>query len=196
MWKQKETGKVSKDMKLFEDQIHPIYKDLYRFIYSIVRSQALAEDALQNTLEKAYKSLQQLKDQGKFKTWIYTIARNETFTLLRKYKRENLAEADNVEINWLFDKEQMLPEEYVSNIEMREYLIEIVNQLKPEFRDIIILRYYADLSLEEISTALNVKINTVKTRHMRAKEKIAKELKKTYLFEYKKQINSTRGRWN
>lgn len=179
------------DMKLFEEQVHPIYKDLFRYIYSIVRNSALAEDTLQNTLEKAYKSMASFEGRSKFKTWIYTIARNESITLLRKYRRENLT--GGLQLDMLCSGEQLLPEEHIINAELRDQVVETINRLRPEYRDLIILRYYGGLSIEEISIALNVKINTVKTWHMRAKEKIAQELKEHYFFKDECQANPVKG---
>lgn len=192
LWKPGGTKKsLASDLKLFEEQIHLIYKSLYRYIYSIIRNPALAEDALQNTLEKAYKSFAALKDKNKFKTWMYSIARNETITLLRKYARESLTE--EVEINKFFSEKQLLPEDYVINGEIRSHIVEMINQLKPEFRDLILLRYYAEMSLEEISAILNVKINTVKTRHMRAKEKMAEKLRESDILNDERRVNFIRG---
>lgn len=179
-------------MKLFEEQLHPIYKGLYSYIYSIVRNPVLAEDILQNTLEKAYKSISTLQQQKKFKSWIFTIAKNEAMTLVQKYRREFLVDAPQQDI--LMNEEQLLPEQLVLNKEIRSVIIEIINSLKPEFRDILILRYYAELSLDEISKVLNIKINTVKTRHMRAKQKIINELKNKELFKDHKYILAEGGK--
>ncbi|WHH60207.1 RNA polymerase sigma factor [Petroclostridium sp. X23] len=188
----RKSKKVLQDMKLFEEQLHPIYKGLYSYIYSIARNPVLAEDILQNTLEKAYRSMSTLQQQNKFKSWIFTIAKNETMTLLQKYRRESLVDIPQQDV--LMHDQQLLPEHLVLNKEIRQTVIQIINSLKPEFRDILILRYYSELSLDEISKVLNIKINTIKTRHMRAKQKIVNELKKQELFKDHKYILAEGGK--
>lgn len=167
--------KKKDNMKLFEEKIYPIYKELYRFISCITRNETLAEDALQNTMEKAYGSIASLREPDKFKAWIFTIAKNETITLLRKYRRDTVMVCDNIDAE--VEDTKLLPDELMINNEVRDYIIELINQLKPEYRDIILLRYYTDLSLQEIADVLNTNLNTVKTRHKRAKTKIAMKLK-------------------
>jgi RNA polymerase sigma-70 factor (ECF subfamily) len=133
-----------------------------------------------------------LQQQNKFKSWIFTIAKNETMTLLQKYRRESLVDIPQQDV--LMHDQQLLPEHLVLNKEMRQTVIQIINSLKPEFRDILILRYYSELSLDEISKVLNIKINTIKTRHMRAKQKIVNELKKQELFKDHKYILAEGGK--
>jgi len=184
MWGQSKNREESEKLKLFEEQIHPLYNRLYRTIFAIVRNHASAEDVLQNTLEKAYVSLPDLRDKTKLNAWISTIAKNEAISYLRKYRKETLA--DSMETMTAFfpvNSIYMLPDELLIRNEVYDKVVSIINNLSPKYRDVVILRYYADLTLEEIAASLNISVNTVKTRHRRLKGKIYKELLQSGLID-------------
>jgi RNA polymerase sigma-70 factor (ECF subfamily) len=162
--------KSNKRKKHFEEQISIIYKDLYKFIYSIIKNQNLTEDILQQTLMKAYGKFNALKDIKKFKSWIFTIAKNESLLWIKKYNREIPSEDTYLEL--IEDSSEDIPEELLIKREIKEQVIESIKILDPVNREIIYLRYYCDLTLNEIALILNLNINTVKTKHKRAKNKI------------------------
>ena len=162
--------KSNKRKKHFEEQISKIYKELYKFIYSIIKNQNLAEDILQQTLMKAYEKFDKIQDIKKFKPWIFTIAKNESISWIRKYNREIPSEDNYLEL--LVGSSEDIPEELLIKRETKEQIMESIKMLNPVDQDIIYLRYYHDLSLNEIALILNLNENTVKTKHKRAKEKI------------------------
>ena len=162
--------KSNKSKKHFEEQISIIYIDLYKFIYSIIKNQNLAEDIFQQTLMKAYEKFDTIKDITKFKSWIFTIAKNESLSWIRKYNREIPSEDTYLEL--LGGSSEDIPEELLIKRETNEQIKEIIKILNPVDQEIIYLRYYCDLNLNEIALILNLNINTVKTKHKRAKNKI------------------------
>ncbi|MGH4119288.1 RNA polymerase sigma factor [Clostridium sp.] len=162
--------KPNKRKKHFEDQISIIYKELYKFIYSIIKNQNLAEDILQQTLMKAYEKFDTLQDIKKFKSWIFTIAKNESLSWIKKYNREIPSEDAYLEL--LGSSSKDIPEELLVKSEIVEQVKESIKMLNPVDQEIIYLRYYYDLSFNEIALILNLNENTVKTKHKRAKKKI------------------------
>jgi RNA polymerase sigma-70 factor (ECF subfamily) len=179
-------------MKPFKDMISPIYEGLYKYIYSIVGNKQMAEDAMQTTLINAYTHISGLRDSQKFKTWIYTIAKHEAFNIIRKYRRE--VAVDTIENELLDDVEYNTPEEYIIDSELKDAVVEAVNTLNNEERDIINLRYYAELSFSEIAEILDINPNTIKTHHRRIKEKIYKYLlDKEYIKDNHKNENVIKG---
>ncbi|MGK0468940.1 RNA polymerase sigma factor [Clostridium sp.] len=162
--------KSNKRKKQFEEQIYIIYRDLYKFIYSIVKNQNLTEDVLQQTLMKAYENFDKIEDIKKIKSWIFTIAKNESLSWIRKYNRE--IPSENTYLELLDGSSEDIPEELLVKRETNEQIKEIIKMLNPVDQEIIHLRYYCDLNLNEIALILNLNINTVKTKHKRAKNKI------------------------
>jgi RNA polymerase sigma-70 factor (ECF subfamily) len=158
----------------FDELIAPVYISLYNYIYCILRNRTLAEDAVQETMVKAYKNINKLKDQSKFKSWIFTIGRNESINILRKYRREVLS--DDVACTSAYD-DFYFPEDFALKAEIKEFLVASVNSLDSQDRDIIILKYYVGLTLQDIAGILNINSNTVRTRHRIIKKRLYDELK-------------------
>jgi RNA polymerase sigma-70 factor (ECF subfamily) len=166
--------KFNKRKKHFEEYISVVYKELYKFIYSIIKNQNLAEDMLQQTLLKAYEKFDTIQDIEKFKSWIFTIGKNESLSWIRKYNREIPSEAAYLEL--LGGSSEDIPAELLIKREINEQVKESIKMLNAVDQEVIYLRYYYDLSLNEISLILNLNVNTVKTKHKRAKEKIYNHL--------------------
>jgi RNA polymerase sigma-70 factor (ECF subfamily) len=162
--------KPNKRKKHFEEQISIVYKELYKFIYSIIKNQNLAEDILQQTLMKAYEKFDTLQDIKKFKSWIFTIAKNESLSWIKKYNRE--IPSTDIYLDLLEGSSADIPEELLITSEIKEQVKKSIKILNPIDQEIIYLRYYYDLSLNEIALILNLNENTVKTKHKRAKKKL------------------------
>jgi RNA polymerase sigma-70 factor, ECF subfamily len=167
------------EAQLYERFIALTYRDIYRFIYVIVRNSHLAEDVLQETLIQGYKHFSDLKDKDKFKAWMCTIAKREALKALKKYLREQNTEHE--EIEKVVNKDFYMHDFMKSSPELHDQLSDIINSFDGESRDIIYMVYYADLSLNEISVILNININTVKSKHRRIKQRIYRELVKRKL---------------
>lgn len=166
---------LNSNIKHFEELIAPIYEKLYKYIYCIVRNGPMAEDAMQNTLLNAYGHMSELRDEEKFSSWIFTIGKRESINILRVYKREVYIDfADSDTCNY---KSFAYPDDFILDIEKKDAVVKIINNLKPRDRYIVLLRYYSDLPLQEIAEILNVNYNTIRTRHKIIKKKIYEELK-------------------
>ena len=164
-------------LKLFENKSTEIYKDLYRFIYSILKNKELTEDVLHDTLIKGYAKFHTLKDIDKFKSWMISIAKNESIATINKYKRETPCEDVFIDI---ISVNEDIPENILLNNEIKLYIKNSINSLDPIDREIINLRYYCDLNFTEIALVLNMNVNTVRTKHMRAKMHMQKYLIKKF----------------
>jgi len=162
--------KSNKREKHFEEQMSIVYKELYKFIYSIIKNQNLTEDILQQTLMKAYEKFDAIQDIKKFKPWIFTIAKNESLSWIRKYSRE--IPSEDTYLGVLGGSSEDIPEELLIKNETKKQVIEAIKTLNSVDQEIIHLRYYWDLTLNEIALILNLNENTVKTKHKRAKQKI------------------------
>lgn len=163
------TRTLAGDQLAFE-QIFESYKNLvYRAAYLILDDASEAEDALQETFLKAYRSLGKYNPaKGAFTTWLYRITVNHCLSQRSRLKR-------------IF-RSQKGPEEVVS-ARMEDDLAEgqalegALARLSPKLRSILVLRFFLDLSYAEIAQVLNVPLGTVKSRLNLALEKARTEIR-------------------
>jgi RNA polymerase sigma-70 factor (ECF subfamily) len=160
------------------------YSDaIYRIGLKMTGQADDAEDVLQETFIKAFKSLKSFQGKSQLSTWLYRIALNEALMLLRKRKPESpIFTADEetdsaiglpVEniVDWCY-----LPEETLLTQETRQKLDDGIKNLPENLRTVFILRDLEDLSTAETAQTLNLTENNVKTRLLRARLKIREEL--------------------
>ena len=126
----------------------------YRYAFTYVHHRELAMDMVQNSFVKAIEQIHTLRNPAAMKTWFYRILTNECLQMLRKVKREELSESCSIY------EEIYLEKAYEPAIE----LYEAIRQLSPETQTIIMLHYYEEYSLKEISQITGSNLNTVKSR--------------------------------
>lgn len=151
------------DKEWFTSQVYEHQDELYRLAYHILRNKEDAEDALQEALFRAYSNLWQLKKPKYFKTWITKILMNTCFDIQRKQK-------SNQDIEDY--KEKIGTSEDMTTKVLMEKAIQELDEIN---RQIIILFYYEDYSIKEISEVLNVSGMNVKQRLSRSR-KVLKEI--------------------
>lgn len=156
------------------------YKRIYYSAYYVIRDQDLAEDIVQETFIKAFKNLHTVQDVEKLGAWLSIIATRTAIDHLRRLKKWNDFTTLDVYIDTEFDAiqpdsvstvETGLEEAYVKGL-----LLEEMDKLKPDHKEVLILYYHHDQTYEEIAELLNVKIATVKTRMFRAKKKLKESI--------------------
>jgi len=153
---------------------------VFRLALSIVGDQAEANEITQETFIAVLRSLrsyQHYKDRKSFKAWIYTIALNQSRSHLRKRKtlerlRNTLASIFRVET-----QKQISPEEAVIQNDKEAEIWKSLNQLDEPFRIVVVLRYFHELSITEISEILSVNEGTIHSRLHSAREKLRNALK-------------------
>lgn len=132
--------------KLFKEN----KEQLYRIAYSYLGDKEEALDAIQETAYKGYKNLHKLKKKEYMKTWTIRILIN--YSINRKKKLSK-----TVELYKEFEDKDI---KYQENLEVHD----LVDHLRPKYREIIILKYFEDLTISEISNILNMPEGTIKTR--------------------------------
>ena len=135
---------------------------MYRLSFGILRNKEDAEDAVGEAVLKAYEHIDSLRDAAKFRQWIMQITANEARKLYGKRKRTDLA--SNIEIYGQ------------SHADSHDELWEIVLTLDEKYRAVIILFYYEQMRLKEISKILHIAEGTVKSRLLRAKNQLKEKL--------------------
>ncbi|GLX68460.1 RNA polymerase sigma factor [Paenibacillus glycanilyticus] len=129
-------------------------ENIYRLAYSYVKNKEDALDIVQDAIYKAIRSFDLLNDKAVVKSWFYRIVVNTALDFIRKYKRVNVMCLDNLEF--------YIPgtEDTYTNID----LVRTVEDMPSRYREVVVLRYFEDLKIEEIADILQLNVNTVKTR--------------------------------
>ena len=141
-------------VRQFEDYVVEYKEPIYRLAYSYVRNPDDALDIVQESIYKGISSIESLKDLSVIKTWFYRIIVNTSLDFIRKRSKEIVLEDEILLNNNVIDSDNY------PDIDLERAL----ENLPDNYRVIIILRYFEDLKIDEISKVLDVNINTIKTR--------------------------------
>ena len=147
---------------------------LYGYAMAITRNRADAEDLVQETYVRAIRGKETLRAGSNVKSWLFTILRNIHLNQLRKQRtapRVLEIDADESTANIVVETSADPLAHYVRKTE-REWLMEAIEQLPAEFREIIVLREFEDLSYVEIAGILNCPVGTVMSRLARARSRL------------------------
>ena len=136
---------------------------LLRTCFLYLRDRALAEDAVQETFLKAYRSLASFRGECSEKTWLMKIAINTCCDLRRAHR---LRRIDPCRIP------DLLPQAAEPFTEAEEALVTQVMQLPRKLREVILLYYYQDMTVTEIAVSLGISQSSVSGRLKRAREKL------------------------
>ena len=157
------------DQGILENLYHQYFNKTYRTAYMVTGDHQMAEDATQEAFLKAFTKLNTLRDMEKFGSWVCVIAANYAIDLLRKKKRmvfsDNLSRhADN--------SPGTSPQESWEKTESSQEVREALSLLEPEEREILVLKYFNELSIKEIAVLTGTPTGTIKSRLFRAREKV------------------------
>ncbi len=147
---------------------------LYRYAMAVSRSPAEAEDLVQETYVRALQAAKRLKPDSNIKSWLFTILRNLWLNRLRMRRgRPQLIQIEGTE--WegesIVEPAKDSLDLYVSKVQA-EQVKAAIQDLHIEFREVILLREYEDLSYQEISQVLGCPVGTVTSRLARARAKL------------------------
>jgi len=156
-----------------------IYRNpIYYMLLKMMNNPNDAEDLTMETFGKAFKNLHQYSTEFAFSTWLFRIAANNCIDFMRKKNTlPNCIDQDlfNMEVN-IKDINGGLPDTPEERIIEKQKIVMLrkaVDQLRPKYRELVELRYFRELSYEEISQEMGISINNVKIQLFRAKEMLA-----------------------
>jgi RNA polymerase sigma-70 factor, ECF subfamily len=159
---------------------------IYRVVYRMVDNEQDAEDILQETFLKAFRSLPKFEGRSSLNTWLYRIAVNEALMLLRQRRPEAIQIDEEVEgEDGLIEAVQVidwccLPEDELMDAEARKYLDAAISHMPKNLQIVFLLRDTEDLSIRDTAEALNLTETTVKTRLLRARLHLRSQLSGYY----------------
>jgi RNA polymerase sigma factor (sigma-70 family) len=173
------------DQKAYAELMQRYKDSVFFMLLKMVNNKDDAEDLTIEAFGKAFKRLSQYTPTYAFSTWLFKIASNNAIDHLRKKKLRNNFSIDNQlkgddGDNYSFElKADVLdPEETVIRKQKIKLLRDVVDKLKPRYKDLIQFRYFEELSYEEISVKMDIPIGTVKAQLFRAREFLYEILKK------------------
>lgn len=144
--------------QLLEQLITQQLDNAYRFAYTYTKNQAMAEDVISESVLKALKNIHTLKNPDYIKTWFYRIIINTALSYIKKEKHMLSLTVESVQ------SENPSFEEQFENMDLHE----IIEKMDEKYKTVLILRFFEDMTLQEIADTLQENINTVKSRLYRA----------------------------
>jgi len=166
-------GRVLSNMKAkhirYEALVNAFHADIYRYAYWLVKDRSVAEDIVQETFLRAWRSLDALNDEKAAKSWLITILRREN---ARRFERKQFETVDIDDVT-VHDETQ----DAAGDVQDRE-LHRLLGGLSDEYREPLVLQLIFGFSGEEISQQLNLNKNTVMTRLFRARNQLREALER------------------
>ena len=137
---------------------------VYSYILHIVKNKDVADDIFQETFVKIIMTLRQGRytDTGKFAAWLNRIAHNLIIDYYRQEKSENSVSIDNDDVDMLNRRDlcEANIEDLMVDVQIRDDVRRIIDELPLPQREVLVMRYYNDMSFKEIAEATGVSINT------------------------------------
>jgi RNA polymerase sigma-70 factor (ECF subfamily) len=145
---------------------------LYSYALVLTRNRSEAEDLVQETYVRAIGAMGRLRSDSNVKSWLFTILRNTWFNQLRQRRNAKLVALDGEES--AMDVAETAKDPYAFYVSKMEHdkVREAIRQLPTDFREIILLREFEELSYQEIATILDCPAGTVMSRLARARAKL------------------------
>lgn len=163
------------DKEYIFDQIMTDYGEgLKRYILTYVKDMSAAEDIVQEVFLKVYLKLDSFEERSSMKTWLYRIAINQCKDYFRSWHYQKVRVMKSFDLSK--EKTDLTPEDLVVKKVEDVALAKEILALGLKYREVILLYYYRDFSLEEIALLLNLNPSTVRTRMQRAKSILKKKL--------------------
>lgn len=154
-----------KKTSLFENYINENIDAAYRFAFTYAKNKEDAEDILNESVVKALRSINSLRDPEKIKPWFYRIIANTALTHIKSRQKIVYLEYEDME------NLDSVTDDY-SNLNFNE----LIEKLDPKYKSIIVLRFFENMTIQEVASVLDLNENTVKTRLYKALKMLRVEI--------------------
>lgn len=164
------------DEKAYAELMKRYKKSVYHTLLKMVRNVDDAEDLTIEAFAKAFKNLEKFDPKFTFSTWLFRVATNNCIDFIRKKKLETMSissgyvDDSGSEVAMELKDFNPNPQEDVIKGQRMEIVKNIVDKLPARYKTLVQLRYFQELSYEEIATELNAPLGTVKAQLHRARE--------------------------
>ncbi|OCT16672.1 hypothetical protein A8709_08340 [Paenibacillus pectinilyticus] len=174
MWSQGDAKAFNRLLELYKDKI-------YRLAYRMLRNKSDSEDVVQETFLRAHLNSHRFDATKNFSSWIFSIGKNVTIDLMRKKKKElsmDTSSCPSQDERPLYEKlvsREKTPELQLIEQETFSQVEQMIQELPDKYKDLIVYKYFLDMSLEDISKEVNLPVSTVKTRLFRGRNFIKRK---------------------
>lgn len=171
------------DQKAYAELMERYRDSIYFMLLKMVNNKDDAEDLTIEAFGKAFKRLGQYTPTYAFSTWLFKIASNNCIDFIRRKKMvifsidKKHENDEGSEMSMDIKADCLTPEEHMEKKQKVKQMRDIVEKLKPRYRILVELRYFDELSYEEIADKLDLPLGTVKAQLFRAREFLANILK-------------------
>lgn len=156
----------------FEERLADSSALAYRVARGVLRNDADAEDVAQESLLRAFRRFERLRDRNRFRAWLVRISFRLALDRLRSAKRRELREAE-----WMREQERSQPGSLHSSREFQQQFERAMEELPEKLRLVLLLSAMEGHSLEEVASLLSVPVGTVKSRLFFARKQLAEKLR-------------------
>jgi len=173
------------EAEAFDELVNQYSANVYAVLIRLTEDEEEARDLTQDTFLSALKAIKNFRGEADLKTWLYRIAVNESRNRFRWWKRRNRSSTVSLDAETVFGQTPLSeslsdsaenPEMEALRHEREHALRQALNSLPTNFREVIVLRDIEGLSYEEVATALETNVGTVKSRISRGREELRKKL--------------------
>jgi len=171
------------DQKAYAELMGRYHDSVYFMLLKMVNNKDDADDLTIEAFGKAFKRLNQYTPTYAFSTWLFKIASNNCIDFIRRKKMvmfsidKKFENSEGAEMGMDIKADGLNPEEHMVKKQKVKHMRDIVEKLKPRYRLLVEMRYFDELSYEEIAEKLELPLGTVKAQLFRAREFLANILK-------------------
>ena len=172
--RQIEKAKIG-DQVAFTSLLDYYWNEVYGFMLKRTENETDAEDITIETFAKAFDKIATYNPEFQFNTWLIAIAKNVHIDMLRKKKSTVFLDITDEEDNQAYNvaDSSPSPEDKIITEQNLSRLLQCIKELKPHYQEVIQLRYFQELSYQEISEQLQEPLSNVKIKLLRAKKLLA-----------------------
>ena len=162
--------------RAFQTLVKTYQERLYWHIRKIVMNHEDADDVLQNTFIKVWRSVSNFREESSLYTWLYRIATNESLTLINTNKKRSLMPMNDASE---FLMSNLMSDPYFEGNEIQKKLQEAILQLPEKQRIVFNMKYFDEMKYEEMSQILDTSVGALKASFHHAAKKVEDYIKNT-----------------
>lgn len=176
-------GLRSGDERAYEVLVTDYQQPVYNLVLRLLNDPSDANDVVQEVFLKVFRKVGAFRGDSSLKTWIYRVAVNEAYNYQRWFSRHRKQEVElesdeptGLDYYHRLSDPGRSPYDCVADTEQHALIEDALGRLNPSFRAAVVLRDIEELSYEEIAEILQIALGTVKSRILRGREALRKEL--------------------
>lgn len=170
------------DRDLYGEIVERYQGRLVNYLNRMVRNREEAHDLAQEVFFKVYEALDRFDPSYKFSTWLFRVAQNAAIDRIRKRRLKLVSmhrpeDDKGGERDWEFPSRERSPYGETRNVERGAAIQQAVAELPGEYRELIVMRHFGELSYDDIATLKEMPLGTVKNKLFRARQMLKQKLR-------------------